>query len=136
MSGLPKARGLVELIEATESWTVAETELVKELLISLSNAHKAPELAIWANTHPKKTLLVLGLLKTQTGFEILKGLDAIHKGAESKLVALSAASKNDPILKQIASRIDVIDRSNLLVDIFTPERLARVNAAMSGAADV
>jgi hypothetical protein len=136
MSGLPKARGLVELIEATESWTVAETQLVKELLISLSNAHKAPELARWANRHPKKTLLVLGLLKTQTGFEILKGLDAIHKGAESKLVALSAASKNDPILKQIASRIDVIDRRQLLADIFTPERLARVNAAMSGAVDV
>ncbi|MDA8663425.1 hypothetical protein N9L66_00495 [Porticoccaceae bacterium] len=136
MAKSSRINGLVELIERTESWTVEEVELVKHLLISLSNIHKAPELARWADQYPQKTLLVLGLIKTGVGFEILKALDAAHEGLEAKLVSLSFVNKDDPFLKQLASRISVIERSELsLSEIFTPKRLARVNAAMSGAAN-
>ena len=136
MAKTNRVRGLVELLEATESWTVDETESVKSLLVSLSNAHKAPELAAWAEKNPKKTLIAIGLVKVGVGFEILRGLESQNKGLEAKLVALSAQHKDDPTLKLLASRIEVIDRSNLLIEIFTPERLARVNAAMREAASV
>ncbi|HAG73461.1 MAG TPA: hypothetical protein DCL66_14785, partial [Gammaproteobacteria bacterium] len=68
MAKTNRVRGLVELLEATESWTVDETESVKSLLVSLSNAHKAPELAAWAEKNPKKTLIAIGLVKVGVGF--------------------------------------------------------------------
>jgi len=135
MDKLKRVRGLVELLEATESWTVDETDSVKSLLLSLSDTYKAPDLASWASKNPRKTLMAIGLVKVGVGFEILKGLDAAHPGLEARLVEMSARHKDDPTLKLLASRIEVIDRSNLLVEIFTPDRLARVNSAMSGAAN-
>lgn len=130
-SGSSKA--IISLIQQSEHWTVPTTDKVRQLLKDLGVKHRQPHLAAWADKNPMKALTVLGISPFESRLQAISSLEEIDENVSERLIYLSAIEEENPLVKQTNSSLVFVARDKIIHEIFSDERLQRIQEVMKGA---
>lgn len=129
-----KSAHVIKSFQLAEYWTVKDEE-IRDLLSELASRYEEPGITRWADENPRETLMALGLVEFGTCVDIAQGLERASPGILERLVSLSASSRNDALVRQLADRMNCLDKTKILSDLFSEDRLERVRQALASVND-
>lgn len=121
---------LLRMAELQE-WTV-DSDLEKWIL-ALSEALESPRCVALMAERPAEAVEFLSWLSSPLALRILNAVDEAEVGSAARLVFHAEEMSNNAVYRLFIEGLDVLSRSRLLAHVFSPDRMALVEASVKAA---
>lgn len=111
-----------------QDWAV-DSDL-SQWMIALSDALENPRCIQLMAERPKETVEFLSWLSSPLALRIMNTVDEAQLGAAAKIVYEAEAMSENPVYRLFIEGLEVLSRSRLLAHVFSPDRMALVEAAV------
>ncbi len=115
---------------AVQEWTVDSDAELTQSLSALSDALESPACLSLMASRPAETVEFLSWLSSPVALRILNAVDEVALGAAARLVYQADDMGDNAVYRLFIEGLEVLSRSRLLAHIFSPDRMALVEAAV------
>jgi len=114
-----------------QDWAVDKD--LEKWILALSEALENPACIQLMADRPKETAEFLSWLSSPVALRIMNAVDEVQLGAAAQIVFHAEEMAENPIYRLFIEGLEVLSRSRLLAHVFSPDRMALVEAAVKSA---